>query len=107
MTRSRALRAVGQPSLRKRPASGFGRERPEDRAPFNTSVTARDAPRLQGMLDRTTTRTLPVLNRAAEFAPAAQACCGVCRTCATTNIVSLAIAGIVGIGVAIKRVVSR
>ena len=38
------------------------------------------------MLERATTRALPVLNRAAEIAPATQACCGACRTCATTNI---------------------
>jgi hypothetical protein len=59
------------------------------------------------MLERTTTRTLPLLNRAADLAPATQACCGVCRTCATTNIVTLATAGIVGIGVALRRIVSR
>jgi hypothetical protein len=33
-----------------------------------------------------------VLNRATEYAPAAQACCGVCRTCATTNVFALACA---------------
>jgi hypothetical protein len=31
-------------------------------------------------------RTLPVLNRAVELTPAAQACCGVCRSCMNTNI---------------------
>lgn len=38
------------------------------------------------VLKRVSTRALPVLNRAAEIAPATQACCGVCRTCVTTNI---------------------
>jgi len=38
------------------------------------------------MFDRAQLKTLPVLNKAADLAPAAQACCGVCRTCATTNV---------------------
>jgi len=42
------------------------------------------------MLKRTQVKALPVLNRAAEYAPAAQACCGVCRTCATSNVLTLA-----------------
>jgi len=59
------------------------------------------------MLERTTTRSLPLLNRAADLAPATQACCGVCRTCVTTNLVSVAMAGLVGVGVALRRVVLR
>jgi hypothetical protein len=59
------------------------------------------------VLERTTTRTLPILNRAADLAPTAQACCGVCRTCATTNIVGIALAGLTGAGLALKRVVRR
>jgi hypothetical protein len=34
-----------------------------------------------------------MLNRAADLAPAAQACCGLCRTCTTTNVVGFAVAG--------------
>ena len=34
----------------------------------------------QRMLERATTRAFPLLNRAAEIAPATQACCGACRT---------------------------
>jgi hypothetical protein len=46
------------------------------------------------VLETTKLRTLPVLNKAVELAPAAQACCGVCRTCMSTNIASaLAAAG--------------
>src|SRR3954453_17313080 len=37
-------------------------------------------------------RGLPLLNRAVELTPAAQACCGACRTCVTTNVVTLALA---------------
>jgi hypothetical protein len=37
---------------------------------------------------------LPVVNKAAEHAPMATACCNACRTCATTNIVTFAFAGV-------------
>jgi hypothetical protein len=40
-------------------------------------------------LERVQVRALRVMNRAADFAPATQACCGVCRTCATTNVLTL------------------
>jgi hypothetical protein len=41
------------------------------------------------MLERAQVKALPVMNRAADLAPATQACCGVCRTCATTNVLTL------------------
>jgi hypothetical protein len=47
------------------------------------------------MLERARANALPVLNRAVDYAPATQACCGVCRTCATTNV--LALAGVAGL----------
>jgi epoxyqueuosine reductase QueG len=40
------------------------------------------------VLERTTTRALPVLNKAVDLTPAAQACCGMCRACMSTNIAS-------------------
>jgi hypothetical protein len=42
------------------------------------------------VLERAQVKALPLLNRATAFAPATQACCGVCRTCATTNVLTLA-----------------
>jgi hypothetical protein len=42
------------------------------------------------MLERARLNVLPVLNRAVDYAPATQACCGACRTCATTNVLALA-----------------
>ena len=42
------------------------------------------------MLDKAKTLTLPVINRIPDVTPAAQACCGVCRSCATTNVMALA-----------------
>ena len=37
--------------------------------------------------------------------PAAQACCGVCRSCMTTNIFTLAAAGLVTLAAYAKRLV--
>jgi hypothetical protein len=34
-------------------------------------------------------KTLPLVNKTADVLPAAQVCCGVCRTCATTNVFAL------------------
>jgi hypothetical protein len=59
------------------------------------------------VLERAQTRALPVVTRAADFAPAAQACCGVCRSCATTNLVGLAFAAVGGLGLAVGRFVRR
>ena len=58
------------------------------------------------MLERTKTRALPLVKKGAEFAPA-QACCGVCRTCVTTNVVTLAVAGVAGAAVYLTRGVRR
>jgi hypothetical protein len=48
-------------------------------------------------------RTLPVLNRTADLTPAAQACCGVCRSCMTTNVVTVGAAAIAGAGYYLAR----
>jgi hypothetical protein len=58
------------------------------------------------MLDRAQTRALPLLNKGADFAPV-QACCGVCRTCVTTNIVTLGLAAVTGAAVYLTRGVRR
>ncbi len=59
------------------------------------------------MLERTSGRALPVINRAVDLAPAAQACCGVCRTCVTSNVFALATAAVVGLGTAVRRLLTR
>jgi len=59
------------------------------------------------MLDRTQAKALPLLNRSVEIAPAVQACCGVCRTCVTTNVFALAGAGLAAAAVYAKRLVRR
>jgi hypothetical protein len=42
------------------------------------------------MLERTQARALPALSRVPDLTPAAQACCGVCRGCMTTNLFAVA-----------------
>ena len=59
------------------------------------------------MLERTTTKTLPVLNKAVDLAPAAQACCGVCRTCMSTNIASALAAGAMFAAAPVVRLARR
>jgi len=59
------------------------------------------------MLERTSGRALPVLNRAVDLAPAVQACCGVCRACVTSNVFTLAAAAVVGLGTAARRLLLR
>ena len=59
------------------------------------------------MLDQAKTRTLPLLNRTADLAPAAQACWGVCRTCATTNLLTLAGALVAGAAASAVRLRKR
>jgi hypothetical protein len=58
------------------------------------------------MLERTQTRVLPVINKGVELAPV-QACCGACRTCITTNVLALAMAGIAGVSVYFSRGIRR
>ena len=59
------------------------------------------------MLERTTQRALPLLNRTADIAPAVQACCGACRTCVTTNVVTLVLAAGAAVAAAATRFVKR
>jgi len=59
------------------------------------------------MLERATSRMLPVVNRAAEFAPIAPACCNVCRTCTTTNVVGLLSGAVVAAGYGVTGIVRR
>ena len=59
------------------------------------------------LLERTTTKSLPILDKAVDFAPAAQACCGVCRTCMSTNIMSAIAAGTVFVAAPVVRFAKR
>jgi hypothetical protein len=55
------------------------------------------------MLERVAVRIAPVTNRAADYAPVAPACCNVCRTCTTTNIIGLVVGGLTVIGISVGR----
>jgi hypothetical protein len=59
------------------------------------------------MLEHAKTRTLPLLNRTADLAPAAQACCGACRTCATTNLLTLGAALAAGAAAFVVKLARR
>jgi hypothetical protein len=59
------------------------------------------------VLERTQVKALPLLNRSVEVAPAVQACCGVCRSCMTTNVFTLAAAGLAAVAVQARRLLHR
>ena len=43
----------------------------------------------ENVLKQLSVKVAPITSRAADFAPVAPACCNVCRTCTTTNVVGL------------------
>jgi hypothetical protein len=59
------------------------------------------------VLERVTMRTLPVVNRAADFAPVAPACCNACRTCTITNVLGLLTGSVVAAAAAGRRLLRR
>ena len=68
---------------------------------------ARLSPYTGVVLERTAIRVLPVVNRAVEHAPMATACCNVCRTCTTSNIVGLLFASAGGFALGLRRLARR
>jgi hypothetical protein len=54
-----------------------------------------------------TLRLAQTASKVGEHAPLATACCNACRTCVTTNIVTIATAGLAGAGLAVGRFVRR
>lgn len=61
----------------------------------------------RGVLERAQTKALPLLNRGVEITPAVQACCGACRACVTTNVVTLAAGIVTGSALYVARFVRR
>ena len=59
------------------------------------------------MFERATARALPVVNRAADYAPVAPACCNVCRTCTTTNILGFVSGAALGVFYFVSRRFAR
>jgi hypothetical protein len=62
---------------------------------------------MQGVLERVTMKALPVVNRAADYAPVVPACCNACRTCTTTNVLGIATGGIVALAASVRRLFKR
>ena len=54
-----------------------------------------------------TGRIAQVAGRYAENTPTAAVCCNACRTCITTNILGVAMAGIAGAGYGLVRLAKR
>ena len=61
----------------------------------------------RSMLERTTARALPLVNRASEHAPMAAACCNACRTCVTNNILGLLSGGALAVVAFFRRSADR
>jgi hypothetical protein len=97
--------------LRDETTAGFGyrHEARRARGPLASAGRRRPTPvayaRL-GMVTRMPARMLPLVNRAADAAPMAPACCNACRTCMTTNAVGLAVAAAAVAGAWVRRAVT-
>ena len=63
------------------------------------------------MFERAQVRMLPVVNKTAEHAHLVPACCNICRTCTTTNLIGLATGAATAAGLFVagfaKRAVAR
>jgi hypothetical protein len=59
------------------------------------------------MLERAQTRALPLLNKSADITPALNACCGACRACMTTNVVTVGIASLSWVALWGRRLLRR
>jgi hypothetical protein len=59
------------------------------------------------MLERAQTRALPLLNKSADITPALNACCGACRTCVTTNVLTVGMAALAALALRGRRLVKR
>jgi hypothetical protein len=59
------------------------------------------------VIDRISVRAAPLATRASELGPVAPACCNVCRTCTTTNVVSLVLGGATAVALAVSQRLRR
>jgi exosortase/archaeosortase len=59
------------------------------------------------MFERTKARALPVINSTAENVPMVTACCNVCRTCVTSNAITLLTGAAVAVGAGLTRFARR
>ena len=61
----------------------------------------------EGMKQIWTGRMAQAAGKYSEHAPMATACCNACRTCVTTNVLTLLTAGAAGLGLAVTRFARR
>jgi hypothetical protein len=59
------------------------------------------------MLERATTRTLPLVSRMADIAPVATGCCNACRSCFTANVAGLLLAAAAPVAALARRRLAR
>ena len=59
------------------------------------------------VLKQLSVKVAPITSRAADFAPVAPACCNVCRTCTTTNVIGLVFGAGAALGTAATRLFRR
>ena len=59
------------------------------------------------MLQRLYVRAAPITNRVADYGPVVPACCNICRTCTTTNVVGLAIGAVTAAAYGVVKFVRR
>ena len=52
-------------------------------------------------------RVIQATSKYGEHAPMAAVCCNACRTCATTNLASLGLAALAGVGALVTRRFSK
>src|SRR5436305_9293569 len=79
-----------------------------ERSRFAAPLASASDLTIRAMLERAQTRALPLLNKGvADMAPAAQACCGACRTCVTTNVLTLATGAAVYAAAVARRFFAR
>jgi hypothetical protein len=62
---------------------------------------------MRAVLDRAQTRALPLINKGVDLTPTVQVCCGACRTCVTTNLLTLAGGAAVYLAAAARRLLAR
>ena len=67
----------------------------------------RDGPTLKNVLKQLSVKVAPITTRTADFAPVAPACCNVCRTCTTTNVIGLVFGAGAALGTAATRLFRR
>lgn len=59
------------------------------------------------MLRRLSVKAAPVTARMADYGPVVPACCNVCRTCTTTNLIGAVLGAFAFVGMGVRRVFAK